>query len=323
MTTVFVTGISGLLGTNLAIDLLEQGYRVMGLLRDRSRYKGPGHPNLELIEGRLEDDLSPWLDKAKAVVHVAAETRQDIFDYATYRSVNFEATQRLFDLSVQCSIERFVFVSTANTMGFGSLEEPGYEGKEIRFPFSASFYARSKIEAENYVLGAGADMEAIVVNPTFMLGAYDSKPSSGKIVLMGWKKRLVFHPPGGKNFVHVKDVSAGIIETLRSGRNRERYLLANENLSYRAFFEKLNSVAGQKTRLIRIPKPVLLLICYVGDAVRTFRIRSSLSSTNMRILCVNNYYSNVKSREELGLNYRSTEESITDAIAYFDSSQNQ
>ena len=323
MTTVFLTGISGLLGTNLAIDLLDRGYRVMGLLRDRSRYKGPEHPELELLEGSLQEDLSPWLEKAKVVVHVAAETRQDIFDYAAYHKVNFEATRGLFDLSAGCAIERFIFVSTANTMGYGSVEDPGHESKEVRYPFSASFYARSKAEAEKYVLGSGADMETLVVNPTFMLGAYDSKPSSGKIVLMGWKKRIVFYPPGGKNFVHVRDVSKGIIETLRSGRDRERYLLANENLSYRAFFEKLNTVAGQNARLVRIPRSVLMLMGYVGDALRAFRIRSSLSSTNMRILCVNNYYSNLKSREQLGLDYRSTEQSITDALTYFEGSPNK
>ena len=317
MKTVFVTGISGLLGTNLAIDLLDNGNKVLGLVRDKKRYKGIYHPNLELIEGSLQDDLEPWLDVAEVVVHVAAETRQNLTSYSDYLKINFVATQHLYDSATRSAVKKFVFVSTANTMGYGSLEDPGHEGREVRFPFSDSFYARSKIEAENYVLRKASEMETIIVNPTFMLGPYDTKPSSGKIILMGWKKPFIFCPPGGKNFVHVKDVSLGILKALESGRHGERYLLAHENLSYRQFYKKLNSVADQNARLIAIPKQALMLLGHFGDLLRKLGIRSSLSSTNTRILCVNNYYSNQKSREKLGLNYSSTEQSIRDAIDYF------
>lgn len=317
MKTVFVTGISGLLGTNLAIDLLENGHKVLGLVRDKNRYKGVSHSNLELIERSLADDLAPWLDIAEVVVHVAAETRQSLTAYSDYLKINLVATQHLYDSAARNAVKKFVFVSTANTMGYGSLEDPGHESKEVRFPFSDSFYARSKIEAENYVLRNSSEMETIVVNPTFMLGPYDTKPSSGKIILMGWKKRFIFYPPGGKNFVHVKDVSNGILKALESGRHGERYLLAHENLSYRQFYKKLNAVADQDAKLIAIPKPALMLLGHFGDLLRKLGIASSLSLTNTRILCVNNYYSNQKSREKLGLNYRSTDQSIRDAIDYF------
>jgi len=317
MKTVFVTGISGLLGTNLALDLLQNGHKVMGLVRSKKRYKGISHPNLELIEGGLEDDLARWLDVSEAVVHVAAETRQNLTEYSDYLRVNFTATQSLFNSAGRSAVKKFVFVSTANTMGYGSLDDPGSEDKKVRYPFSDSYYAKSKIEAENYVLSSGAEMETVVVNPTFMLGPYDTKPSSGKIILMGWKKKFVFYPPGGKNFVHVKDVSAGIIKALETGRHGERYLLANENLSYREFYKMLNKVADQNARLVGIPRSVLMLLGYFGDLFRAFGIRSSLSTTNTRILCVNNYYSNLKSREELGLEYSSTDQSIRDAIDYF------
>ena len=58
-----------------------------------------------------------------------------------------------------------------------------------------------------------------------MLGAYDTKPSSGKIILMGLNKKLLFHPPGGKNFVHVRDVAKGLISCLEKGKNGERFVL--------------------------------------------------------------------------------------------------
>ena len=320
MKRAFVTGISGLLGANLAIDLVQSGYHVRGLVRDRSKLKVASHQNMEIIEGGLDSDLSDALRGVDILIHVAAETRQNLFRYSDYLKVNYEATVNLFNEAVRMGVKKFVFVSTANTMGFGSLDDPGNEDKEARFPFKASFYAKSKLEAENYVLKHKDKIETLVVNPTFMLGPHDSKPSSGKIILMGWKKRFVLCPPGGKNFVHVKDVSSGIIKAISKGRNGEKYLLANENLSYVEFFKKLNRIANQDPILIRIPKPMLMVGGYVGDLLRMLRIRTSLSSTNMKILCVNNFYSNAKSKTELELEYRPVELSIRDALDYFQGS---
>jgi dihydroflavonol-4-reductase len=96
--------------------------------------------------------------------------------------------------------------------------------------------------AEELLMKASEKMktEVVIVNPTFMIGPYDTKPSSGKIILMGYNKRISFLPPGGKNFIHVKDAAAAVCNALKYGKNREKYLLCNENLTYREFFKLMN-----------------------------------------------------------------------------------
>lgn len=317
MKKVFVTGANGLLGTNLINELLFKGYRVKGLLRDKTKYQGPEHENLELTEGNLTDNLASFLMDCDYVVHVAAVTSQSLLKYSDYRETNYDATVHLFNLAVQCNIKKFIFVSSVNTIGHGSRINPGSEEIEIRAPFDSCFYAMSKLEAENYLLQNNQKTEVIIVNPSFMLGGYDSKPSSGKIILMFWKKRILFYPPGGKNFVHVVDVADGIISSIERGVNGERYILANENLSYLEFIEKLNLQTKQNPVMIKIPGFVLIPFGYFGDILRFFRVRTSLSSVNTKILCVNNFYSNKKSVSELNLNYQTTDTAIKDAINYF------
>ena len=160
-------------------------------------------------------------------------------------------------------------------------------------------------------------MDTVIVNPTFMLGAYDTKPSSGKIILMAWRKKMVFYPPGGKNFVHVEDVAKGILMAIYKGRNGDKYILSNENLSFRDFFQKVNQNSRQKPLMIRLPAPLLNVLGHVGDVFRYLNIKTSLSSVNTRILCINNYYSNKKSIDVLGLSYQSVDKAIDDAIDYF------
>lgn len=317
MKRVFVTGVNGLLGTNLTHLLLSRGYFVKGLIRDKLRYEGDQSSSLQLIEGDLFGDLTKVLSDVDYVVHIAAITSQNLLDYADYWTVNANATIQLFHAAARCNVKKFVFVSTANTLGHGSNDNPGNEDEPFREPFSASLYARSKKVAEDHLLSHKHIMDMIIVNPTFMLGAYDTKPGSGRIILMGWRKKFIFYPPGGKNFVHVEDVADGIIKCFRQGRSGQRYIMANENLSYREFFKKLNVIANQKPVLIRLPRIMLLSTGIFGELVRELGIKSNLSLVNMKILCTTNYYSSKKSITELSMRYRPVDLAITDALDYF------
>lgn len=317
MKRVFVTGVSGLLGTNLVHCMLNRGYLVKGLIRDKSRYKGKSSPNLQWVAGDLFNDFTKVLEDVDFVVHIAAITCQNMLYYTDYQKVNINSTVQLFHAAARCDIKKFVFVSTANTIGYGSFEEPGNENVPIREPFSHSFYAQSKKEAEEYLLSHKNKMETIIVNPTFMLGSYDTKPSSGIIIMLGWRRKVIFYPPGGKNFVHVEDVAEGIIKCLENGRNGDKYILAGENLSYNDFFIKLNAVAIQNPVMIKIPPFILHGIGMFGELLRAIGIKSNLSLVNMEILCTNNFYSNQKSVRELGMSYRSVDLAIADAINYF------
>ncbi|REC50149.1 NAD-dependent epimerase/dehydratase family protein [Chryseobacterium pennipullorum] len=318
MKKVCVTGATGLLGTNVIIKLLQDGYSVIALVRKKSGWLGEENKNLKLVEVDLSSDLSFMLENVDCFIHIAAETRQDLLDYHDYRNVNCTLSAHLLTQADRAGIKKFLFVSTANTLGFGNTAFWGTEKAPQLYPFTHSLYAQSKLEAEDYLLKNCRSMEVIILNPTFMIGAYDSKPSSGKIIFWAWKKRLVFYPKGGKNFVHVGDVARGLINAIEMGRSGERYLLAHENLSYRAFFTKINRITGQKPVMIPIPDMVLSFLGIIGDGLRKLKIKTNLSSSNMKALQIRNYYSNRKSVDELGIQYQPVDGAIKDAIHFFE-----
>ena len=318
MKKVFITGISGLLGTNLAAELLDQGYFVNAIIRDANKYIGENTSNLELIQMDLSGDYSNYLKEAEIVIHVAAETSTNLTRYADYEKINYEATVRLFEEAKEHNVEQFIFISTANTIGYGSLKDLGTETDKIKKPFSTLFYAQSKQKAEQYVLKNQQGINVKVLNPTFMIGPYDSKPSSGKIILMGLNKKIIFYPPGGKNFVPVKDVVSAIINSFRHGKSGEKYLISGNNLSYKEFFKKLREITEEKQLLIPIPMFVLMSVGFVGNLMRGLNVKTSLSSSNMKALCVKNYYSNQKSIHELKITYSSLNYAIKEAVNYFE-----
>ncbi|PKF75706.1 NAD-dependent epimerase/dehydratase family protein [Chryseobacterium sp. PMSZPI] len=318
MKKVFVTGATGLLGTHVMIKLLKDGYFVTALVRKKSDYLDKKNENLKFVEGDRSTDVSSYLREIDVIVHIAAETRQNLIHYEEYRTVNYDFTVNLLTQAELSGVKKFIFISSANTLGYGSREDSGHEEKPQQYPFTVSLYAQSKLEAENYLLKNAQNTEVVILNPTFMIGAFDNKPSSGKIIFWAWKKKWIFYPKGGKNFVHAEDVADGVVKAIQKGKNREKYVLANDDLSYKEFFTKINKITHQNPMMIPIPNILLNVLGRLGDGMRRFKIKTNLSSVNMKALQVFNYYSNQKSKDELGMHYQSTDKAIADAIEYFE-----
>jgi len=323
MKTIFVTGITGLLGTNLAHELIAKDFIVYAIVRNPKRYVGKTHKNLHLITMGLWGDYDPYLQLSDIVIHIAAETSINKLNVTDYNTINYEATKRLFNHANTNEVQQFIYISTANTIGYGNRNRLGIETQQIKKPFTQLFYAQSKSKAEGFLQQNSDKMIVTILNPTFLIGAYDSKPSSGKIIKMAINKRFVFYPPGGKNFVPVKDVVQAIIKTLEIQKSGERYLIANENLSYQEFFKKIKQLTNGKQILLPIPIFILLFIGHIGDFLRLLKIKTSLSLTNMKILGVKNYYSNEKSIQQLSIKYTPLDTAIKEAINYFKMKKNK
>ncbi|MEL6537102.1 MAG: NAD-dependent epimerase/dehydratase family protein [Bacteroidota bacterium] len=319
MKAVLVTGANGLLATHTVLELLRAGYRVRALVRNRSKFTLAGHPSMEIVEGDITDlaAMQRVVAGCQYVVHAAAETRQGLTDYAAYERVNVQGTKNVVEAAAEAGVLRVVHVSTCNVFGFGTAHQPGNEAKPPARPFSDSGYVKSKLEAQQVAFSYSDRTEVVAVNPTFILGAYDQKPSSGRIILMGYRKRVLFYPPGGKNFVYARDAAQAMVNALAHGNSGEAYILAGENLSYKEFFQKLNAQAGQTPILIGLPKAVLIAVGRVGNLLKRLGLNTETTLTNMRILCLKNYYSHSKAKEALEVEFQGVDGAIQEAVHWF------
>jgi len=316
---VLVTGATGLLGANCVVEFLNQEFEVVAPIRNKSSFLIEEHPHLQVLEGNLcdRDFLRKALLGCQYVVHAAAETRQGFPSIEDYLPSNVQLTQILLEVSMERKVQRFIHVSTSNVFGYGSMENPGTEITPIRPPFSKSPYVQSKILAQQTVFSFQNEIEVITVHPTFMLGAYDQKPSSGRIILHGWGKKIIFHPTGGKNFLNASDAAKSIFHLFSLGKNGESYLLSGENLSYRSFFKKLLMIQNQKAWLIPIPQFFLILAGLVGTLLHRLGWKNEFSLANMKILGIRNFYSRQKVVETTKISFQPIEKGIQEAIEWF------
>lgn len=198
------------------------------------------------------------------------------------------------------------------------MEHPGDESRPSVPPFSLAGYTRSKIEAQKVIDSYRGRIETVTLCPTFMIGPFDSRPGSGRIILMGYRKPLIFCPPGGKNFVAVQDVASCAVTALVKGTPGEAYLIAGENLSFRQFYSLLKDRTGGHGLIVNVPGFLLRAAGKAGDMLKSvFGIRTELSSVNMEMLCTGNYIGCRKAARELGFRSRPVSDAVDEAVAWF------
>lgn len=315
---ILVSGANGFLAGHIIHNLVNRGYEVRAMLRHGSLAPALDGLNIDVFRGNITDrkDVEHAVAGCSMVIHAAANTGQSGRRLEDYLPVNVLATQYLVEAMLKQGCKRMVYVSTSNTIGHGSLERPGTEGNPPSALFMKSPYARSKNMAEQMVLEAAKnqDMDVIVVNPGFMIGPMDFKPSSGKIFSMVLGRRWVFCPPGGKSFVDVRDAAVATVNALQMGESGSCYLLTGYNFSYHEFFKRVLALTHATSRLIMLPAWLLLLAGYSGSLFQTFGIKTSLHYHNARILCLNNFYDHSKAVKELNMPVTDIEKTLSEAI---------
>lgn len=318
---VFITGADGLLGSNLVRELLSRNYKIRALIQTGRKVNTLDGLAIEKVEGDLLDANSVIvaMKGADFVIHAAASTSIWPNRNPFAVRVNIEGTNNILNACKENKIARLVYVGTANSFGFGSKENPGTEKNPYKSFGYGLDYMDSKYQAHQNVLKAvESGLDAVIVNPTFMLGPYDSMPSSGAMVIAIAQQKVPGFSPGGRNYICVKDAAFGIANALTLGRKGESYIIGNENLSYKEIFTKIATTVGVKAPGFAAPKWLLLLMGRFNNFKARFSNKAPrVSYTMAKISCDEFYFSAAKAVEELKLPQTPVEEGIKEAYDWF------
>lgn len=302
---ILVTGANGFLASYIIRNLLERKEEVYGMLRSKADVSNIEFLKFKYVYGNITDidDIEIAVKGMDIIIHSAADTNPAHSSINDYLDINVKASKNLLEAAIRNNCKRIIYVSTANTIDYGNLNQPGIEAGSISALFKKSGYAHSKWIAENMFIEAyrKGKIEVIVVNPTFMIGLNKTSGSSMKIFEYYFKSRVLWVPKGGKNFIYVDDAAKAICTSIYKGKNGQKYLLANANMSYRDFFNLVDEHLGKKTKKIMLPNFILYLLGWVGSLLRFLGYKTTLDYYNALILTVKNYYSSHKAIRQLDL----------------------
>lgn len=314
-----VTGATGLVGNNVVRLLLERGERVRVLARRPDDKSLAGLP-IEIVPGDITQPecLPAAMRGVEIVIHSAALVHVGWTREEEMRVINVQGTRHVA-AAARAAGARMLHVSSVDALGLGTREQPADEETPFNSRIVECGYVHTKRAAEVVIqeeISRGLD--AVIVNPTLMLGPWDWKPSSGKLILeiaRGWAKVA---PPGGNDYCDVRDVAAGIFAAIERGQTGRRYILGGAPLSYMDAFTLIADVVGVKPPW----KIASALVLNATKAVAALQTRLTGKEPDYNGAAIEfsklpHHFSYARATAELGYQVRPAHEAIQAAWDWF------
>ncbi len=260
MDRVFITGIAGFIGSNLAEALLTEGHEVAGLDNLSYGVREQVPSGVEFHEADIRSpDLHRLLRRGDAVFHLAAKNcvsdcQEDPVETA---SINVTGTVNVFDAARRAGVAKIIYAESSAL----------YEGSQVLpTPESElqpeSFYAISKLAgmafASGYQRHFGIRMTALryfcVYGPRQDYRRTIPPVMSAFIIKLMRGGRPVIYGSGMKrrDFVHVDDVNDFHLRCIQDPRTDGRCFNLGSGVNYSVLdiYEKTAAILGTDLRPI-------------------------------------------------------------------------
>jgi len=320
MAVVVVTGASGHVGGNLVRELLRRGRRVRVLVhQDERALEGL---EVERVRGDVLDPhtLRDAFDGAEVLFHLAAIISIDGERGGLVPRTNVEGVRNVMAAALDRHVRRVVHFSSIHAFVQEPLDEPLDERRvQVTLPAYPA-YDRSKAAGEAEVRAAiGRGLDAVIVNPTGIIGPCDFGPSRmGRFFLDLHLRQLPALVEGGFDWVDVRDVVASALAAEDRGRTAENYLLGGCWHSLDELATLAQGVTGVRQPLFTCP----MWLARIGApfAVAWGRVvgREPLfTMESLHALRANRSIRHDKAARELGHAPRPVEETVAEVYASF------
>ncbi|MDM4018733.1 NAD-dependent epimerase/dehydratase family protein [Roseiconus lacunae] len=272
------------------------------------------------FRGGNGDVLDQAVRSCDAVIHCAAMIHLGWRNIESSMRVNRDGTDRLAQACLRHK-KKLTAVGTVNSIALGARDTIADENTPVghaggQVPCA---YVQSKRAANEVVRRAiPSGLNAVIVHPGFMLGPWDWKPSSGRMLIevgKGWKP---IAPRGGCSVCDSRDVAAGVIAaTLKDCEPGREFILAGHNWTYKQLWSEMAIRMGKRPPTHTLGPGVEYLAGLVGDLwTRVSGNETDVNSAQVTMSGQFHWYSSERAIRELGYQIRDADETLDDAARW-------
>ena len=315
---VLITGATGLVGSYLAIYLLENNENVRAIYRTpnsiektKTIFKNQNKIHLfDKINWILADinDISALEIAFKGienVYHCAALISFDPKDEEKLRKINIEGTANIVNFCLANNVKKLCHVSSIAALGdLQSHQKTIDENTDWNPEKTHSDYAISKYGAEIEVFRAHQEgLDVVIVNPGVILGV-GCDYSGSNAIFKKVKNGLKFYTKGTTGFVSVNDVVKIMHLLSKSNINGEKFVLVSENISYKKLLFSIANALNVTKPKYKISKTIIN-IAWRLDWIwsNLFFQKRNLSRDSAQSLFSKDVYDNLKIKKTLNYEF--------------------
>ncbi len=244
---ILVTGGSGLVGSELISQLLEEGNTVKAIYNNTPL--SVVHQNLIPVKCDILDTsaLEEEMEGVTQLYHCAAVVSFNKKNKNNLLKINVEGTANVVNAAIDAGVKKMLHVSSVSALGRIRENELVTEDMYWTEESSNSVYGKSKYLGEMEVWrGIGEGLQAVIVNPSLILGGGNWNAGSSAIFRSAYNE-FPWYSDGVTGVVDVKDVARAMILLMNSEINKERFILSAENISYKEVFTNIAKCFNKKT----------------------------------------------------------------------------
>lgn len=278
---ILVTGATGMVGSHLVLQLLENNQPVTAICRSsqsirntKSTFALYGKEHLFEKINWIEADITdvPSLEFAfrniEYVYHCAACISFDPADENLLRKTNIEGTANVVNFCLEYGIKKICHVSSIAALGDPKEHETIItEETEWNPEKPHSDYAISKYGAEMEIWRAQQEgLKVVVVNPGVILGPGNASgwSNGSPEIFSRVANGLLFYTKGTTGFTTVTDVVKIMVQLMESDIHGERFIVVNEILTFESVIRMVAKSLGVKPSSIH-GKPWMTSIAWRID----------------------------------------------------------
>ncbi len=325
----FVTGSTGLLGSNLTKLLLSQGFEVIALTRELTKASKvlEEHPSLKVVQGDMQEvaDFAHYLQGCDVLFHTASYFRES-FDYGDHwhqlKAINVDATIKLLEAADKAGVSKVIYVSDAcGCVGIIRGGAPSNEATPFQEFNHKNPYFKSKLMAEEAISNfiKGHKLPVVLILPAGMLGPSDAAPTEmGRFILNVMKGNSPLIPSGGFPLVDARDVAMTMISALYSGQPNERYVVSGGYYSVNEIMHDVAEVSGQRIPNRKLPWLFVPLWAFIQNLISRIKGKKPFIHGDMvRVMLSRQWFDVSKANQTLKATYRPFKETIKDTVQWY------
>ncbi len=322
---ILVTGGAGLLGKTL-IEMLLQNDEKVKAIYNKTAITNFDHPNLIIEKCDLLDvyAIEDAMHDITEVYHCAGLVSFKPKDAKKLYSINVDGTANIVNACLNAGVKKLVHVSSVAALGRIRPGQMITEKMEWTPETSNSKYGYSKYLGEMEVWrGVAEGLNAVVVNPSIILGAGNWNEGSTKIFKSVYDE-FPWYTEGTTGFVDVKDVATAMILLMESDITAEKFIVSAENISYREMFTMMAKAFGKKVPAKKVTAFIAALTWRLENIKSKFTgIAPLLTRETANTALTKVEYDNSKLLKALpAFKYQSLQNSITNICAELKTLQN-